>query len=182
MRIISTIFIFLMLSACTSMVNVDYDKNINFRSFTTYNIELVPVRVSGDTRVSSPFMQQRVEREINAELSKKGFESVKKNAELKIKYYLDIKQEVEVQDSAISIGLGTSSQHSLIGLGFTVPIGETSSIDNLVLTIDVFSEKTKNLIWRGSLGYNLYEGATPDDYDHLVNGLVTEILKIFPPK
>ncbi len=93
MRIISTIFIFLMLSACTSMVNVDYDKNINFRSFTTYNIELVPVRVSGDTRVSSPFMQQRVEREINAELSKKGFESVKKNAELRIKYYLDITRE-----------------------------------------------------------------------------------------
>ena len=52
MRIISTVFVFLTLSACTSMVNVDYDQNINFRSFTTYTIESIPVRVSGDTRIN----------------------------------------------------------------------------------------------------------------------------------
>ena len=182
MRIISTVFIFLTLSACTSMVNVDYDQNINFRSFTTYTIESIPVRVSGDTRINSPFMQQRVERELNAALSAKGFESIKKNADLKIKYYLHIKHEIETQDSGVSIGIGTSSRHSAPGVRFNIPISEINSIDNFVLTIDVFSEKTKKLIWRGSLGYDLYEGAIPEAYDRLVNELVTEILKNFPPK
>jgi len=182
MRFLNILFISLMLSACTSMVNIDYDKNTNFASLKTYRIDKAPVRVSGDTRVNSPFMQQRVENEINTELSVKGFESLKNNAELEIKYYLDIKQEIETRDSAVSIGFGSSGRHSAIGLGFNVPIGEASSIDNLVLTIDVFSAKTNKLIWRGSLGYSLYEGATPETYDNLVKELVIEILKNFPPK
>ena len=182
MRIINIIFISLMLSACASSVNIDYDKNTDFTSLRTYRIDTAPVRVSGDTRINSPFMQQRVESELNTELSKKGFENLKNNAELEIKYYLDIKQEIETQDSAVSIGFGTSSYHSAIGVGFTVPIGEASSIDILVLTIDVFSTKTNKLIWRGSLGYSLYTGATPETYDSLVNELVVEILKNFPPK
>jgi len=182
MRIINIVFISLMLSACASMVNVDYDKNINFTSLKTYSVEEKPVRVSGDTRINSPFMQQRVVNEIKTTLTKRGFENLKQNAELQVKYYLDIKQEIETQDSAVSIGFGTSSYHSAVGFGFTVPIGETSSIDILVLTIDVVSAKTNKLIWRGSLGYSLYAGATPETYDSLVNELVVEILKNFPPK
>lgn len=99
-----------------------------------------------------------------------------------IKYYLDIKQEVEIHDSALAIGFGTSSHHSAIGFGYNVPVGETTSIDNLVLTIDVFSAKSNELIWRGSLGYLLYEGATPETYNRLIKDLVTEILQRFPPK
>lgn len=182
MRIINIIFISLMLSACASSVNIDYDKNTDFTLLRTYRIDTAPVRVSGDTRINSPFMQQRVESELNTELSKKGFENLKNNAELEIKYYLDIKQEIETQDSAVSIGFGTSSYHSAVGVGFTVPVGETSSIDMLVLTIDVVSAKTNKLIWRGSLGYSLYAGATPETYDSLVNELVVEILENFPPK
>ena len=182
MRFINIVFISLLLSACASMVNVDYDKNINFTSLKTYSVEEKPVRVSGDTRINSPFMQQRVVNEIKTTLTKRGFENLKQNAELQVKYYLDIKQEIETQDSAVSIGFGTSSYHSAVGFGFTIPLGETSSIDMLVLTIDVFSAKTNKLIWRGSLGYSLYEGANPETYNKLVKELVVEILENFPPK
>ena len=182
MRILNIIFMVFILSACTSMVNVDYDKATDFTSLKTYHIDKAPVRVSGDTRINSPFMQQRVENELNTALSKMGYEYLKSNAELEIKYYLDIKQEFETQDSGVSIGLGSYGHHSAIGFGFNIPIGEATSIDNLVLTIDVFSTKTNKLIWRGSLGYSLYEGATPETYDRLVNELVIEILKNFPPK
>jgi len=182
MRFLNVLFVFLFLSACTSMVNVDYDKNTNFSSLKTYRINTTPVRVSADTRINSPFMQQRVEKEINRALSGKGFTALKNNIDLEIKYYLDIKQEIETRDSAVSIGLGSYGSHSAIGFGFNVPIGEANSIDNLVLTIDVISTKTKELIWRGSLGYSLYEGATPEVYDNLVKELVIEILEKFPPK
>ena len=182
MRIFNIIFLALILSSCTSMVNVDYDKNTNFTSLKTYRINTVPVRVSKDTRINSPFMQQRVESEIKTALSVKGFENLKDKAELEIKYYLDIKQEFETQDSSVSFGFGSFGRHSAVGLGFEAPIGEVSSIDNLVLTIDVLSAKNNKLIWRGSLAYNLYEGSTPETYDKLVKELVVEILKNFPPK
>jgi len=183
MRLIYLIFISLILSACTSIVNFDYDRTVNFNSFTTYTIDKKPVRVTGDTRINSPFMQKRVVDELNITLANKGFENLNDKAELEVKYFLDIKQELETDDSGfVSIGVGSSSRHSAVGLGFNVPIGEASSIDKLVLTIDFISTKTKKLIWRGSLGYHLYEGATPETYTALVKSLVAEILKDFPPK
>jgi len=183
MRMINVLVISFMLSACTSMVNVDYDRNTDFSSYKTYSIDSKPVRISADTRINSSFMRQRVVNELNAKLSKNGFQNVKKNADLDIKYFLDIKREIGTQDSGVvSIGLGSSSHHSAVGLGFNIPIGEATTIDLLVLTIDIVSTKTNELLWRGTLGYSLYEGAGPETYTKLVNELVEEILEKFPPK
>ena len=183
MRLIYLTFISILLSACASIVNLDYDKTVNFNSYSTYTINNEPVRVTGDTRINSPFMQKRVVDELNIALAKKGFKNVKNNAQLEVNYFLDIKQEYETDDSGfVSIGFGSSSRHSAIGLGFNIPIGEVSSLDKLVLTIDFVATDSQKLIWRGTLGYPLYEGATPDTYNSLVNKLVAEILEKFPPK
>ena len=183
MRIINIIILALSLSACTSMVNVDYDRETNFNSYKTYNVNITPVRVSGDTRINSSFMQQRVVSELNKALINKGFKNISKNQDFDVQYYLDIKQDFETQDSGVvSLGLGSYSRHSSVGFGFTIPVGEPYSVDLLVLTIDLVSSKTKELIWRGSLGYHLYEGATPETYTRLIKNLVTEILKEYPPK
>ena len=119
MRILNIIFMVFILSACTSMVNLDYDKNTNFTLLKTYRINTAPVRISKDTRINSPFMQQRVENELNTALSKMGYESLEKNAELEIKYYLDIKQEFESQDSSVSFGFGSYGRHSAVGFGLS---------------------------------------------------------------
>lgn len=182
MRLISLSLIYLSLVACTSMVNTDYDRNTNFQLFKTFNIENKAVRVAQDTRVNSPFMQQRVVNAIETALAEKGFKKTNQSANLKIKYYMDIKHDFETEESAVSIGFGSSGYHSAIGFGFTAPIGETYSIDKLVLTLDMFSTKTDKLIWRGSLAYRLEGGATPESYTDLINDLVVEILKEFPPK
>lgn len=182
MRFIKIIFFSFMLSACASAVNIDYNKDINFTSFKTYNIEKNPVRVSVDTRIDSPFMQQRVVKELDAILTKKGFKFSKDNAELRVKYYLDIKRDFETESSGVSIGFGSFGYHSAVSFGLTIPVGETYSVDKLVLTIDMLSTKTGELVWRGSLANLLYEGATPESYNELVNELVTDLLKDFPPK
>ena len=95
---------------------------------------------------------------------------------------MDIRHEIEMHDSGISIGFGTSGRHSAFGIGFTIPVGETSSYDSFILTIDVVSAKNNKLIWRGTLAYPLYEGETPEGYSKMVKSLVVEILKEFPPK
>lgn len=182
MRIIFLIFILLMLSSCSSMVNVDYDRNANFRSLKTYHLVPKAIRISKDTRVNSPFMQQRVLNELDAALSNKGFTSLETNADFNVKHYLDIKPELETLDSGVTLGFGSFNQHSAIGFDYIVPIGETNRIDKLVLTIDIIENKSNELLWRGSLGYSLYEGSTPETYNKLINELVSEILKNFPPK
>ena len=182
MRLISLLISSLILAACSSMANVDYDKSINFKSFDTYIIQLKPVRVTADTRINTPFMQQRIVDAIDTSLTKKGFDKTDKKANLNIKYYLDITKDFETEESAISIGFGSSSHHSAIGFGFTLPVGETYSIDKLVLTVDIFSAKTEKLIWRGSLASRLAAGTTPESNTEMVNDLVTDIFKDFPPK
>ena len=183
MRTIYITVMALMLSACASMVNVDYNKNTNFNKYKTYKVNIVAVRVAEDTRIQSPFMQQRVVSELDKELTIKGFKNINKNQDLDVQYYLDIKKDFETEDSGFfSFGAGNFSHHSSVGFGFTLPIGEINSIDSLVLTIDFVSTKSQELIWRGSLDYQLYEGATPKFYTELVKNLVTGILKEFPPQ
>lgn len=182
MRLINLSFLLLLLSACSSMANIDYDRSFDFKSFDSYNIQVKPVRVTEDTRINTPFMQQRIVRAIETSLGKKGFDKTNKKTNLKVKYYLDLKKDFETEESSMSIGFGSSGYHSAIGFGFTVPVGETYSIDKLVLTIDIISTKTKKLVWRGSLAYGLIGGATPDRNTQMVNELVAEIFKDFPPK
>lgn len=181
MRIYTFIVFLVFLSACASPVNVDYDRSYNFASAVKYRVQQKPVRVSADTRVNTSFMQQRVINEIKQALNSKGYIYDEKNAGVTIKYYLDIKQEVEVQDSSVSFGFGSAGHHSAIGFGLSVPVGESYSIDNLVLTLDVYANKKNNLVWRGSLARSLYEGATPDSYNRLIKELVTDIFSRFPP-
>ena len=182
MHIFNILFISLFLTACASPVNIDYDKNINFNSYTYYSINNQPVRTSTDTRINSPFMQQRVVDELKFRFDEKGYKYSNSQSDITIKYYLDVKHEIETIDSGrIAIGFGSISHHSSVGIGLNLPIGEAASIDSLVLTIDIYSTKTNKLLWRGSLGSYLYEGATPETHSNLVNRLVGAILEKFPP-
>ena len=182
MRLINLLFIYLFLSACSSVANIDYDRSVNFKSFNSYNIQIKPVRVDDDTRINTPFMQQRIVKAIDIVLAKKGFTKTNKKGNLNVKYYMDIQKDLETEDSALYMGFGSSGYHSAVGIGFMVPVGETYSVDKLVVTIDMFSTKTGKLIWRGSLASHLVDGATPESNTQMVNELVAVILKNFPPK
>lgn len=164
------------------MANIDYDRNTDFNVFDSYAIQAEPVRTTDDTRIKTPFMQQRIVNAINISLAKKGLKNLTADSDLQIKYYLDLKQDFEVDGSSVSFGFGSYGYHSAVGLAFAVPVGETYSVDKLVLTIDMFSTKTKKLLWRGSLAYRLANGATPESNAKMINALVEEILQRFPPK
>ena len=182
MRFASLSFFCLFLLACSSTVNVDYDKSFNFNQLKSFRIQEKPIRISPDTRVNSPFMQQRVFKEINAAMLKKGFVKNDINVELEIKYYLDIKTEVESYGSEFSVGFGSFGHHSSVGFGVNFPPEESRSIDKLVLTIDIFFKQSNKLVWRGSATELLQNGSTPESYTVLIRQLVAEILNKFPPK
>ena len=86
MRLIIILFYYLMLSSCASIVNIDYDKNVNFKLLTAYRIESTPVRISADTRINSPFMRQRVVRAIETSFLEKGYKKSEKKVDFHIKY------------------------------------------------------------------------------------------------
>jgi len=171
----------LFLSACATSVNVDYDSKTNFSKIKTFQVQAKPVNVIDDPRINSPFMQERTIKAIGDTLTLKGMAFTKSEPDVIIKYHLLIKQEIESDDSGVTLGFGTASRHSFIGMAYNFPERDISSVDNLVVTIDMFDPKN-NLLWRGSLARRLYEGSTPASNTRLVNDLVAEILNQFPPK
>ena len=181
MRYLTLVFLTQFLFGCMSMANIDYDRSVNFRSFKTYQVEKEPLKTGDDTRITTPFMQERIVNAINTELVKKGLAKKDKQASLTVKYQISVAKDVETEGSSVSFGFGTGSHHSAIGMGFVFPVGETYTVDKMVLTIDMYST-TNKLVWRGSLAYRMDAGSTPDVYTRMVNNLVEDILKDFPPK
>lgn len=181
MRYLSLLVLSQFLLGCMSMANIDYDRNVDFYTFTTYQVQKEPIKTGEDTRITTPFMQERIVNAINTELAKKGLIKKDKPASLTIKYHISVATDIETEGSSVSFGFGTGTHHSAIGMGFVFPVGETYSVDKMVLTIDMYSTSNK-LVWRGSLAYRMDAGATPDVYTRIVNNLVEDILKEFPPK
>jgi len=181
MKLLLTITICLLLSACATSVDVDYRSGVNFSKIKTFQIQEKPVNATTNTRIGSPFMQQRMVEALKKTFTSKGLYFSKDKTDVIIKYHLVIKQGFETDDSGVFFGLGTSTYNSAIGLGYNFPGPQVASVDNLVLTIDVVDSHNV-LLWRGSLGRRLYDGSTPETNKRLVQGLVTAILKHFPPK
>ena len=170
-----------LLSACATSVNVDYKKDVNFAQIKTFLVQVKPVSTAVDTRIDNPLMQQRIVKAIRDELVQKGLSANQSNHDVVVKYHLSVKQEIESNNTGFALGFGTASHHSFLGMSYIFPERETSSVDNLILTIDMLDDRG-SLLWRGSLARRLYDGSTPESNTTLINDLVRQILSQFPPK
>lgn len=174
---------FLFLSACASSVNVDYTPGTSFAGIKSFQVQAKPEAIPNDPRVNSPFMKQRLTRAVGDQLTLKGMAFVEASPDIIVKYHLGIRQNVETDDSGLSIGVGTSSRHSAIGFMYGIPLGgDVSTVENLIITLDVVNASSNQLLWRGSLARELYAGSSPESNTTLINGMVKEILEQFPPK
>lgn len=172
----------LFLSACATSVNVDYSPETSFVGIRTFQVQAQPEAIPNDPRVNSPFMKQRITSAIGDTLSLRGMSFVKTNPDVLVKYHLGVKQELESDDTGVSIGIGTSTRHSAIGFVYGFPAAEVETVEDLVITIDIVSSDGKQLLWRGSLARRLYAGSTPESNTTLIYGMVREILALFPPR
>ena len=173
---------FIFLSACATSVNVDYAPGTSFSGLKTFQVQAQPEAIPNDPRVNSPFMKQRITKAVGDQLTIKGMSFVKTSPDVIVKYHLGVRQELESDDSGVSIGFGTSSRHSAIGFAFGFPATEVDTIENLAITLDVVNAESKQVLWRGSLARQLYAGSTPESNTALINGMVQEILSQFPPR
>lgn len=181
-RFISGIGVLSLLSACATNVNVDYDQAVNFSQLKTFSVLVRSDTDSKDTRIDSPLMDKRIVAAIETGMKAKEFAKRDSDADIQVKYRVDVKQEIESDASGISIGVGSFSRRVGVGIGYNIPAADVQSYDRGVLTIDMISGKTGQLIWRGSSGRRLYDGSTPEASDKLINSIVNEILEEFPPK
>ncbi|MDX1824740.1 MAG: DUF4136 domain-containing protein [Thiohalomonadales bacterium] len=169
-----------LLAACATSVNVDYDKQTNFQALKTFKLMPSPETKTGDTRLDSPLVDKRIRDAIVATLSLRGYQQVKDNPDFDVAYQLGLRQEIDSSRSSMTVGIGGFYPHSAIGMTYGYP-GYVESYERGILTIDVLHASDKKLIWRGSSGRRLYDGSTPEKSDKEINAVVEEILDKFPP-
>jgi hypothetical protein len=181
MKLLLTFIACLLLAACATGVNVDYRSEADFKKIKSFSIEKKPANTTTDTRIDTPFMQERTVEALRSALTNKGFYYQKDKPDVIVRYHLVIKQEFETDDSGVYLGFGTATHHSIIGMSYAFPERQVASVDDLVLTIDIV-DPGNILLWRGSLARRLFSGSTPEKNNQLIQGLVQDILKQFPPK
>jgi hypothetical protein len=169
------------LISCVNSVNLDYDERMNFKEMQTFKLLDPPQQKSGDVRLDTPLVDQRIRQAIERTLMAKGCRKVKTDPDFEVAYQLSVKQQVEGGSAGISLGVGTYSPGSVFGMGYGYPAYDVKSYEEGILTIDILSGPDRNLIWRGSRGRRLYDGSTPEKMTKYINKLVAEILQHFPP-
>jgi hypothetical protein len=170
------------IAGCTSNVNVDYDKAVNFSTLKTYTLLPKSAKSTDDTRLDSPLVDKRIVAAITHNMTLKGFTQSASNPDIQVKYQVDTKQEIVSDGSGVSMLFGTGSHRTGFGLAYSVPANDVQSYDRGVLTIDFISANSGQLVWRGTSSRRLYDASTPDSSEKLINSIVTEILEAYPPK
>lgn len=169
-----------LITACGTTVNVDYDQSADFAAVKTFNLDKTPSKISDDPRINSPLVQQRVTAAIRDTLQQKGLRAAGQG-DVRVSYRIDVKQEIESDQSGVSVGIGTFSRNVGIGFGYGFPAAEVESYDQIRLTIDL-QRPDGQLLWRGSDTRRLQAGSTPEKNTQLINELVQSILETYPPR
>ncbi|MCP3688319.1 MAG: DUF4136 domain-containing protein [Gammaproteobacteria bacterium] len=171
----------MLLSGCATKANLDYNEQFDFSTLKIFQISSSPEKSPVDSKFEGPLVEKRIVTAIEAELAQKGYVKADADADFRVTYQLGVKSEVTSNSSSVSFGFGRHSRGSSMGIAYGFPANGVQTYDRGILTIDVISIKTGDLIWRGSSSRRLYDGSTPEKSNQLVTEVVSTILEQFPP-
>ena len=166
------------LYGCATSVDTDYNPNIDFIGFKSYQWQPIDLRQYDDPRLNSNLLHQRIRQAINTALNRKGFILLAKGRpDFYINYHVMIEKLTDVD--TVGVGLGHHYRHYGLGLGTEIIVSE---YDESTLMIDVIDPDTRKILWRGSLGERVTRSDSVADKNSKVQALVNTILSEFPPK
>jgi uncharacterized protein DUF4136 len=160
-------------------VRYNFDKDADFSKFKTYKW----VTIKGATPVDD-LTDKQIKASIDAQLAAKGLSKVEDNdANLLVGYQTAIGTEKEFTsfDSGWGYGPGWYGR-GWYGGGGGMTTGQTSTIYNGQLALDMYDSAKHNLVWRGVASKTLDVNAKPDKRQKNLDKAVAKLLKNYPPK
>lgn len=169
MRLLPILPLCLFLISCGASVSVDYDKEIDFSSYTTYNF--YPSIKSGLSELDD----KRIMRVADSLLQQRGMLKAD-DPELYINFF--VRESVSNSRSTIGVGLGTGGGNVGVGVSGGIPIGG-KTIDQ-ELTVDFIDVKKDDLIWQAVSNGKLKEKARPSEKERYYSSILIKILSKYP--
>ncbi|BBN81590.1 hypothetical protein PA25_15750 [Pseudoalteromonas sp. A25] len=169
----------LLISACSSSPDWDYDKSVEFGNYKTFAwAPDAKLQASASDYQINELMEKRVRAAIAQTLSSQGITLVEQaNADMLINYHASVESKIEADTLNTSYGV----RWNYWGWGVQTHT-TTREYDVGTLVIDVIDNTSKQLVWRGAKEGRLRNKQTPEQREASINKTVADILQNFPPK
>lgn len=170
------------LSAGCNMLQVttDYDPSADFGRYQTYAWLDQPASKTGDYRLDSPLLAERLKRAIDEALPGRGLVLAEpEQADLLVGYHLTVQDKVDVTTIDRHYGYGAYWRYGG-GAGYSETY--VSQYEQGTLVIDLVDTRSERLVWRGAGQSRLKASTTPEESEERARNVVSHILFRFPPK
>ncbi len=169
----------MLLSACSSTPDFDYDKSVNFSEYKTFawfpNASLT--KGTANYQISE-LMERRVQQAVNDELAAKGMQLVDAaQADVLINYHASVETKVDVD----TFSTGYSARWDYWGIGYNVQT-TTREYEVGTLVLDVIDKESNQLVWRAAKEGRLKKNQSPTEREVVIRESVAEILSHYPPQ
>ena len=172
--------LFMITCAYSQDVHYDYDRNANFGAYKTYHWVDLP---GPGVKVLDQLIDQDIKRAVDEQLAQKGLTRVETGGDLQVGYHAILREEKAVNLN----GFGTGAHPwgwggGLGGFNGATVTGQTSTITNGTLMIDLYDPAKKQLIWRGDAGKTIDIKKNPDKNYKNLQKAVAKLFKNYPPQ
>ncbi|TNJ43785.1 DUF4136 domain-containing protein [Tamlana fucoidanivorans] len=166
-----TLFIVIIISCAPIKVHYDYDQDLSFESYKTY-------QYYADMNTGlSELDTNRLLDAIDDKMALKGY-SISETPD----FFIDIKSKSfqEVQRSSVGIGMGGSGSNVGGGLSIGIPVGQSNT--NTQIIIDFVDHSKKQLFWQAVSEFSFSPNLAPEMRERLFNDVAEKVLSNYPPE
>ena len=171
MKYILVAFCGAFLICCGTTVGVDYDKQIDFGNYTTYNF--YPSLDSGLNALDD----KRIIRATDSLLQLRGF--VKSDTpQLYINFFA--KEQLTNSRNTLGVGIGSGGRNGGVGISGGSPIG--GKVIEQEFTLDFIDVLKDDLVWQAVAESDYKEKAGPQQKEKHYVSILNKIFSKYPPK
>ena len=165
-------------SAFCQDIRYNFDKDADFSKFKTYKW----VDIKGATQPND-ITDKDIKQSVDAQLATKGLTKVDDNPDLLIAYQFDIGTEKQFTSYNSDWGYGPGwYRGGWYGSTGGMTTGQTSTIYNGMLDLDMYESSKKDLVWRGTATKTIDPNAKPEKQKKNLDKAVAKLLKKYPPE
>ena len=170
MKFLSILIFAIILVSCGASVAVDYDKQVDFSKYNSYNY--FPNIDSGLNELDD----KRIIKITDSLLQQRGFVK-SETPQIYINFYA--RESVSSSRNTIGIGIGSGGGNVGMGVSGGIPIG--GNVLNQQLTMDFIDVKNDGLVWQAVAEGEMKERTTPQQKEAYYISVIQKILNKYPP-
>ena len=158
--------------ACgTTKVNYDYDKQVDFTSYTTYNY--YPEMKTG----LSPLDTKRLLNAVDAEMKAKGL-TLNESPD----FFINIESNSfeKAQNNSVGVGLGGGGRNVGGGLSVGIPMGGPKM--EREIRFDFVDNEKDKLFWQAESQSPFKENLNPEAREEKLKALAAKVFAKYPPE